>query len=403
MKRNLAILSGGAGKATLALYSRFFHYDAEVWLDWRLGVSKKYECSLNMICVMQDIAYRLVHKYDQPKFDIFEVCSVPEDAAFDLASVRGIASSLRAKSDACAHCVDKVFTRIWMWRLENMGCVGCRRAHTSLCDILALLRVTSTLVEKKHLLGQELKPAKRGRAVECNQLGRLVLRKSMLRAGELHRAEATLQCLGTDPIFIRQFKQSLSDCLATKHRDRRTEAQAATVGRAGGVVRKIQKSNSLRIHSLVKKRPLRGYDIFARTNFHSGLPAETTFGKRKLLNGKWNALTKEQKAPYVAAAEETNDQDQRNDGEDYVQFLQRHKATTESRAAKKRTRYKSDRLRAVLKTIDKLINHDVFRSGSRMHDFANGFRPDLVCIEAARDAVVTEWDRIFQYRIPAVP
>ena len=160
--RNLEILSGDAGMRVLERCTEYFVYDGWVWEHWRLSPEQKYQCGLDIICVMQDVYHRVVFKMDVPKHDIFEVCRVPEGEHFNSELVERTANRLRARRAACSGCVDICFTHVWCCRLLDMGEIVRRKAHRSLCDILAVLRVTSTNVERKHLVGQELRVKKRG-------------------------------------------------------------------------------------------------------------------------------------------------------------------------------------------------------------------------------------------------
>ena len=59
---------------------------------------------------------------------------------------------------------DQVWTVPWCRRLSPESDEVVRRAKDALEDILATLPVSSACVERKHSVGQESKPRKRGRA-----------------------------------------------------------------------------------------------------------------------------------------------------------------------------------------------------------------------------------------------
>ena len=154
LHRNYEIISGNAGLEILEEHSKFFRYNADVWDGSRAGDNEKFKHCLDTVVVLQEVSYRLVFKCNQPKFDIFEVCLVPDGEASDEEKVKSIARRLRAKRNACDGCVDIAFTDIWAYRLVEMGSVACREAHRALLDILAVMRVTSSKCERKHLEGQ---------------------------------------------------------------------------------------------------------------------------------------------------------------------------------------------------------------------------------------------------------
>ena len=76
----------------------------------------KYKLCLDIICVTQDIKYRLIYKLDVPKFQIFEVCRMPE-SALDITKAMAIGDEIIRKYNQCHSCVDKTFTLVWAWRL----------------------------------------------------------------------------------------------------------------------------------------------------------------------------------------------------------------------------------------------------------------------------------------------
>ena len=113
--------------------------------------------------------------------------------------------------EECPHCVDKTFTTIWLHRLLNMGDIMGRRAHEAICDIVAVLRVTSTKIEQKHLLGQEQKAAKRGGGVSCDMLGQRVYRKLVENSSKTYRDASMTSCLGSDTSVRKSFMLSLGE------------------------------------------------------------------------------------------------------------------------------------------------------------------------------------------------
>ena len=168
MRLNLDILSGDAAEELLKTYSAYFDFEGDIWLEWRLGVDKRFKASLDVIVIMQDAAYRLIHKLDKPSMHLLEVCRLPEGSIEH--DIQDIVLPIREKHNACNACVDKFFTHIWLARFLDMGSTTCMAAHKGLCDIVSILRVSTVLVEKKHLVGQELRPAKRGRGVAATSL-----------------------------------------------------------------------------------------------------------------------------------------------------------------------------------------------------------------------------------------
>ena len=90
IRRNLEILSGDACVILLATYTQYFQYDSDVWDDWNMGEPLKYLTCLDMICIMQDAEYRLRFKYKLSKFELLEVCRIPEHDGYDDTKVKEI-------------------------------------------------------------------------------------------------------------------------------------------------------------------------------------------------------------------------------------------------------------------------------------------------------------------------
>ena len=385
--RNLEIISGDAGLEILELYTKYFTYDADVWEDWRLGPEGKYNCCLDLICVMQDTAYRVMFKMNIPKLQIFEICRVPEGEHFDSELVERAASCLRARRDACKDCVDQAFTHVWCVRLLDMGEAARRQAHRNLSDVLALLRVTSVKVERKHLIGQELRVKKRGTGTTCAQLGQQVFRQSVQRGSELYRQEAKTRCLGEDAKVVATFMKSLEACNTSGHSDRRTtpanetQRPSAASGNCGA------------------KRKKRGYDLFVSQNYDATEETEDghVFSKRKLVDEKWAILSAEQRNVYNACAEQWNETAVTYDDEDYQDFFNRTGGVNLGKATRKRRQYKSERLRAVQNTVTKMVNDQCLDAGTRIHEFDAGVKSSLVCCNLSRKDVQDQLGRVFAY------
>ena len=81
----------------------------------------------------------------------------------------------------------------------------------SFSDVVALVASTSSACERKHLLGQECRPRKRGRALDCCTLSQETYRLSVQRDGETKRQHATESVLGKNSTTaLRQFKKALA-------------------------------------------------------------------------------------------------------------------------------------------------------------------------------------------------
>ena len=269
----------------------------------------------------------------------------------------------------------------------------CRKAHLCLRDILSQLRVDSTIVEMKHLLGQELKPANREVAVACDTLAEEAFRLSVQRGADKTRAEAKLRALNSDPTLVVQFSHCLNDLVSNGHMDRRTEA---SLDETTEEKQNAWKPKALALESKSKSRALRAYDIFVSHNFTSDLEGATITAKRRKLDDAWNNLSVADRGPYIAIAEQDNEEKEACAGENFVQFVQRKERSNNTNSSKS-SRYRNERLRAVQKSIHEMMEHQVFESGSKLHSFAHGIRTSLIQTTRTRADAVQTCKQVFGY------
>ena len=395
MDRNLHILSGGAGNDVLAHYTKYFDYAGSIWDDWRMDASDKYNVCLDLICVIQDVEYRLVFKMNQPKLSLFEIC---KENTFDLAKARTIAERFLNKHCICKKCIDQTFTLIWAYIVCKMGAATARRAWDHICDLLAVLRVTSTKVERKHLVGQELRVKKRGSGKTCVQVAKLVFRQSVKRAGQRFRDESKQRCLGgrdkDHKQISRLFHKCLDDSLANGRPDRRATADS---WQATADARK--RKRSIANDSCMKRTAVRGYDIFVEQNFSRTKDGQHTFTKRRQTDAKWRALSDDQKSQYAAAAVR-NEQAAEHDNEDFPEFVRRQGQSAQSSRSKA---FKSQRFSAVQRTIRKMIDNPIYDIEPRLHEFDCGFRSELICKDRSLSEVQKHLQDVFRYtHVPEV-
>ena len=248
-------------------------------------------------------------------------------------------------------------------------------------------------VERKHLIGQELKPKKRGSGVLCATVAKQVFRHSVKRSAECVREECKRRCLGNDPRVYKSFHASLDDCVAT----------------AGNVSRRGQTSGKLRLSRLASSLPSsahtpgrkrgksRGYDIFVSQNYDNsaGASDDHAFDKRRLVDAKWRGLTDAQRAVYKHAADERIGDDSARSQEDFPEFYRRNTQVAGPR--RNRQLIKSQKTQAVRATIAKMVSHPIFTGGSQIHEFDAGFRSDRVRNNLSKAEVKSQLDRIFKY------
>ncbi|CAK0897756.1 unnamed protein product, partial [Prorocentrum cordatum] len=166
---NLAVLSGSRGrKVIISQAAAVRDFGHAMWDDIRRSCTRQglFELCLLLLRSMGVAWRRLVHYFGQPKFQLLQVCG---DLVTDL-EIDRIVAPLREKKARCEKCLDP-FTDVWLSRLCDEECR--LKAQEALRLQIASTPVSSVAVEKKHLLGQEIrKPKSRGRAVQGAQLVR---------------------------------------------------------------------------------------------------------------------------------------------------------------------------------------------------------------------------------------
>ena len=151
---NLSVLNGDRGRKVVADFSSLLlNFSSAGWQGLGLSPVDKFDASLCMLVAMSEAWWRLVFKFDQPKYQLFNVCRFPQ---YSELVVRSIANALLDKHAACPECVDPYFTEVWCRRLTSTASGCARNAHQVLRSQLATLSVLTTKCERKHLLGQEV-------------------------------------------------------------------------------------------------------------------------------------------------------------------------------------------------------------------------------------------------------
>jgi hypothetical protein len=242
------------------------------------------------------------------------------------------------------------------------------------------------------LLGQELKPKKRGSGVDCSTVARQVFRHSVKRAGECMREECKRRCLGNDPILYKAFHKSLAECVSSTavHVDRRRKA----LGKRQ--LTRLVHEPSAHGGPGRKAGTVRGYDIFMSQNYDNAAAlGDHGFDRFNSGKQKWHDLTDAQRDLYKQAAEQRNAAASQAE-EDFPEFYRRH-PVAKNTTRRNRALITSQKRKSLRATIEKMIKHRIFNSGSQLHEFDAGFKSDLVRDDLSRAAVKSHLDRTFKY------
>jgi hypothetical protein len=167
---NRPVLSGEAGRQIARQYAALladFNHEGWSCLDMKLSRSEKHEGSLLILSALGAAWRRCVFYLEQPKFRVLAAA----DSIVSPASRRELVEGLRRAQVVCSKCVDAAFTGPWIDRLLSDSAVVAERAVGCLEVQVAATPVSSVRVEKKHLLGQEMRtPKSRGAALSASEL-----------------------------------------------------------------------------------------------------------------------------------------------------------------------------------------------------------------------------------------
>jgi hypothetical protein len=192
---NFAIISGREGeRAVEGLLALLRDYDAGEWCHLAVPRAAKEHLSHALVLAVGEAWRRLVLAYRLPKYQLFAVGLLEEFSA------KGVAAILRRAvppEEGCEDCKDQLFAQMWLERLLAPSESRVRRAHACIAAMLAVLPVSSTAVERRHLHGQERAgPKRRGQSVLPATLARNTYLQSVEETHRQMRVVAEQQVLG---------------------------------------------------------------------------------------------------------------------------------------------------------------------------------------------------------------
>ena len=183
-KANIAFFNGSRGERVLADYmGMVMDLNSTAWNGWNGSDADKLLYAKKLVVPMVGAWRRLVVPYTFN--DAFELMvSSGSDAGveiFDNAKLQSLGDRLRAKIAVCEDCCDPDFTGELLPVINS----DPELVHKACGDNVAMLRVGSGVVERQHILGQDLKPAKsKGVALDAQALAMTTYRKSVIGEGK---------------------------------------------------------------------------------------------------------------------------------------------------------------------------------------------------------------------------
>ena len=134
IRKNLHFILGEVGMDALSEYSAYFNFEADLWDDWRMDFNGRWNISLDVICVQQDIAHRVVFKIDQPTLTYLGSARLAKGHSSTVPGSAKLQPASNQQQKACDCCVDRAFTCY-----RSTDCCTPVRAdverHTRACEI----------------------------------------------------------------------------------------------------------------------------------------------------------------------------------------------------------------------------------------------------------------------------
>ena len=138
-----------------------FNHDG--WLQSLTSRELRIEASVKMVPAMVDAWFRLSFYFEQPRFQVFG-CTHDHHCvrSFNRQRMSDMVAEFQGMAAQCDQCLGS-FVAEMLPRMQ----AAPEEAFELLSDVVVATKVTSTVVERAHLIGEEFKPPRgRGRAMK---------------------------------------------------------------------------------------------------------------------------------------------------------------------------------------------------------------------------------------------
>lgn len=369
LKYNMAVISGRGGRAVISRLSELIRsFEHHNWSTLRLGLTRaeKFEGARLLLKAAGSVWRRSVFYYEAAKFQVLQ-CADPALQDEDLTER---VTRLRHLKLQCPQCIDS-FTSVWLDRLLAERPIASK-ARAALALIVAATPVTSVRVEKKHLLGQELRKVRsRGRAPTATELSKRTYVKSVSLANQ--RKTKFVEALVLKGIARRSFSR-LARALAVEKRGVRDTVKAACTRMS---------------RKRVKATASSAWGEYRRLNWSPDIRPCTAEGREeyKRLRTEWLVETAETKTHMSAFAQVRTSSaldidDKKLSGvHDLPQGGQR----------------KGARKRAMVSSLQDLRSHPMWESGAAIESYSAPLKPSLVDMTSSTQALAAQQSLAFDY------
>ena len=153
LRRNLEFLKGTAATALTRQFTVMItDYSADIWKTMDTERPGLFKAATEFVKGV-GIAWRRTTLYTElPRIRLLAACDIPTEACTH-ELICGKLHGLKEMHSECSMCIDDSFTGIWLPRLLNAE--SWKAAYDAVRHIIASLILTSSRVERKHIIGED--------------------------------------------------------------------------------------------------------------------------------------------------------------------------------------------------------------------------------------------------------
>lgn len=292
---NMAFVAGINGRAVVEAYTDMIvDFSDHRWHTPRMPEAYKLQTALSATRSLMSAWRRLVFYFEDARFQLFKACTPDQGDSFtyDSAHVDSTMTSVQQRFSSCPACLDSSFAQemLRMWSRYAL------HAYQMLSGIRQHMCIGSGVVERVHLLGQELKPAKsRGVAVCARVLGERTYIKSAVQERKQKRDLVHEHVLGQYGISLKRF-HAMSRAFRLGGARRKTQTSAGSLKVASALDAK-QKGK--------RKRKAAAFGCFQTEKWLVKAKVGTAafLAEKRRIAGLWATLSEDDKFMYEVLAE----------------------------------------------------------------------------------------------------
>ena len=389
-KSNYSFISGTRGMKVIAQYtSMVSNLDGPLWHKWRLNAEDRLDAAWRMLKPCAQSWRRSVFYFLDPRFQVFEATTTDGGNSFNYDQDHLFECFAKLKRrQYCPDCLDTAFAQEVVRKYDH---AGPRAAFEQLDNVLLCIKVGSGIVERLHLIGEELKPARsRGLALD----GRTLSEISYLKAVQY---EANAKSRAAHDEILTKHGLSLARYIAISRAFRVDGNRRPDDARAGGVETQVKVVTKETLAG--PRRRLDGYRVFRTRHFavRAKIGTDPFKAEEARAQGLWRALPDEERAVYEGQAA-ANEVIAQNVSENLS--MEQVSANRDALGENRSRRLQQD---LFLKVLDSIKAHPMWDCGLRLGNASTALKPDLINVDSNDATITQEMEQLFGYDPKIVP